>query len=104
MVAGICAILFACAPGHVTFHERAMRVEPLLDKLSQASGIPMRASAEVGRLVAYVSVDDVDVHALMDRLAGALDATWKEAGGFSVLVSSPEKEKSRGADRLADSA
>ncbi|HVT11595.1 MAG TPA: hypothetical protein VHE55_04965 [Fimbriimonadaceae bacterium] len=91
MVAGICALLFAAA--RITFHEPAMRVEPLLAKLSKACGVPMKASADVGRLVAYVSVDDVDVHALMDRLADALDAKWKEDAGFSVLVSSPEKEK-----------
>ena len=72
----------------VTFESRAQRVELLFPELSKTAGIRLMFSPQTKDEVLILSVQDVRLNDLIEKIANATSAEWqKENGGYRLIRS-----------------
>lgn len=79
----------ADAGAKVTFTTRAARLEQILPGLAKAANVPLEATAVMQGEVLVISVKDVPLKDLLDKIAAVTSAEWKpiEGGGFRLVQS-----------------
>jgi hypothetical protein len=73
----------------ITFTAPAARAEPLMEKLSQASGVHLAVSQVVGQEVLFIKVKNVPLKDLMDRMADVVNGSWEKDKDLYRLVRTP---------------
>ena len=76
------------ADGNVTYETVAKPVGAVLAELSGKLGMKLKATAEANQEIVLVSVHDVPVKGLMDRLATVTSCDWEQDGDTYTLKAS----------------
>lgn len=95
------SILAAASVANVTFQSRAAQVGPLLDALSTANKIKLKAVGPLARQVVLVDVKDQPLDVFMKHLAAVTAGAWTQNGDTYELAESQSLVK---ADEAADIA
>jgi hypothetical protein len=73
----------------ITFETRAVPIYRLFKQLTAKTGVELAADAETSRQIAIVSIKDVGLKSLMDKLAATFNAEWRQEQSAYVLTHTP---------------
>lgn len=85
------ALFLAVHSPLVTFTADATRLEPFLQKFSQVTGTKLTAPGAMAEELICVRMVDVPYKTALEKIALAMEATWKEQDGGLRLTRSPEQ-------------
>ncbi len=87
---------------NVTFSATAAPADRLLKALGEKAGVPLRATPNTAKDVLLISVKDVPLNVVMDRIAKAENASWEpENDGFRLIRSTTQQRADEDRDRAA---